>query len=226
MIPLNYPIGNRPNTMELRNCVPSPKELFDFEYDFYTNDEDLKTEFETLFYENYFFREIGQETYDRFKFMLRSRLNMKMKYYRQLYQSEIDAYEIGWLTQKDLQDTFERELDNTTNINNQSEDITKATNKNLNDSFFSDTPSSKVDDIEDFMSNASRDKGTNENDVTSNSTTKGLQTGKVLEKTTYRSKGQIGVQTVAQPVQWWREQMLNINEMLIDECSDLFYLIY
>lgn len=226
MIPLNYPIDSRPNTLELRNCVPSPQELFDFPYEFYTEDPELKLEFETLFYENYFFREIGQEAYDRFKFMLRSRLNLKMKLYKQLYKSEIEAYEVGWLTQKDLQDTFTREVDNTTNVDNESTDTTKAKNTNNNDSFFSDTPTSKVDDIEKYMTNASRDKAINENDVTSNSKSKGLQTGKMLETTTYKSKGQIGIQTVAQPVEWWRAQMININEMLIEECADLFYLIY
>lgn len=216
----------RPNTIELRNCVSTPQELFDFDYKFYTEDIEVKKEFEELFYNEYFFREIGQETYQRFKQMLKQKLNIKMKLYKQLYQSEIEAYEVGWLTQKDLKDTFEREVDGIVNQESESTDTTNSTNTSKNDSFFSDTPSSKIDDIEQYMSNASRDKATNNADINSTSKGKGTSNNKTIEKTTYHSTGQVGIQTVAQPVQWWREQMININEMLIDEFKDLFFLLY
>lgn len=216
----------RQGTMDLRNCVSSPDELFDFEYDFYSEDEEIKKNFESLFYQHYYFYEIGQETYARFKYMLRTNLNLKMPYYKQLYQSEIEAYEIGWLNQKDMIDTFERELEGTVDQTTESKDISKSTNKSKSDNFFSDTPSSKVDDIENYMSNATRDKMDSEGNLDNTSSAKGNTKNKTIERTTYHSKGQIGIQTVAQPVQWWREQMINLNEIIIEDMRELFMLLY
>ena len=51
-------------------------------------------------------------------------------------------------------------------------------------------------------------------------------TGKDKENYTLTGKGNIGITSSASLLKDWREVMININEMLILECRDLFMLIY
>ena len=64
--------------------------------------------------------------------------------------------------------------------------------------------------------------GTSQNDVkaTSNSQT-------ILEETTINeSHGDVGIQTPAYAIMEWRKVILNINQMIIEDCRDLFMKIY
>ena len=97
-------------TLELRKIKP----VFDFDYDFY--DSEFKCDFEKKFIDHYYFYEIGFETIARFKHHLRSHLNKKMPYYTQLYKSEMKAQDIDFLLNKDLKETFVRELEASGNI--------------------------------------------------------------------------------------------------------------
>ena len=46
------------------------------------------------------------------------------------------------------------------------------------------------------------------------------------EKTTFTSKGDVGIQTPAYAITEWRKVIININKMIIDECEDLFIKLY
>ena len=46
------------------------------------------------------------------------------------------------------------------------------------------------------------------------------------EKTTFTSKGDIGVQTPAYAITEWRKVIINLNQMIINECEDLFMKLY
>lgn len=75
-------------TLELREIIENftgSETLFDFEYPFY--DEEKRAEFETKFISHFYFKEIGVETYGRFKFNLRERLNLIMPVYNKFYLS-------------------------------------------------------------------------------------------------------------------------------------------
>lgn len=96
-------------TLEL-NELHTP---FDFDYPFY--DEDMKAEFERKFVLHYFFNEIGQETSYRFKKRLQARLTNNYPKYKQLYESELASNGISFLLNKDLKETFIREIDSTGN---------------------------------------------------------------------------------------------------------------
>ena len=73
---------------------------------------------------------------------------------------------------------------------------------------------------------------------TSNSTsnTQGTseQSGKTLgsnkqelsESTIFTSRGDVGIQTPAYAIAEWRKVLININQLMIDECKDLFMKIY
>ena len=52
------------------------------------------------------------------------------------------------------------------------------------------------------------------------------KTGKLLEKTDLISQGNIGTTSSAELLEKWREVLINIDEIIIDECNDLFMQIY
>ena len=85
--------------------------VFNFDYDFYTDDPNIKQAFETKFIDRYMFNEIGFETVSRFKHYLKERLNSIAPYYKQLYETELKSKDIQFLLNKDLKETFIRELE-------------------------------------------------------------------------------------------------------------------
>ena len=117
-------------TLELRTIYEDPNfKLFDFDYEFYDNA--LKSNFERKFFEHYYFDEIGFPTIQKFKHMLKAKLNLIMPYYKQLYNIEVQSINVDFLLQKDLKETFVREIENSSNMsgnissngNNNSENI-------------------------------------------------------------------------------------------------------
>lgn len=61
--------------------------LFDFSYPIY--DKDYKSVLETKIIKHFYTREIGAETYGRWKLFLDVKMNLIMPYYNKLYQSEL-----------------------------------------------------------------------------------------------------------------------------------------
>ena len=315
-------------TIELRKIHETPGMcVFDFEYDFY--EEQFRCEFEQKFIDHYYFDEIGFETVARFKHNLKAHLNKKMPYYRQLYRTELEAENINFLLNKDLRETFLREVDtedkltgsNTLNgtdtnvlkgsvtasgsdtdqfngsVSASGKDIDKVdgsitssgadtntvdgtvTNKGITndhkESVIADgvaSASLKAESLtsvsQDTVDTTNKDnttttvdygkKDTTDNtstttygrtdttdntstttygrkdttDSTSTDTTSRTGTnnedreGKLLEKTELISKGNIGVTSSAELLEKWRSVLINLDEIIIDECRDLFMGIY
>ena len=209
-------------TLELRTLKETPNyNLFDFDYELYDNN--LKPVFEEKFFEYFYFDEIGYPTVQRFKHMLKSKLHMIMPYYKQLYETELRAKDIDFLLNKDLTETFIRDL--TSNATATSTVESNGSNSGVNDGFQSNTPQSKlVQDIEHYMSSANRDKtSSNYNDNnSSNSATN--NTGR--EETTLVSKGNIGITSSAELLEKWRKVIINIDELIFEDMQDLFMMVY
>ena len=193
--------------------------LFDFDYDFYTTNQDVKASFETKFIDTYLFHEIGQETVARFKHFLKRRLNNIMPYYKQLYETELRTKDIDFMLNKDLTETFERILDSENNSTVDS-NSTNTSNDNVKESF-----------LEQGLASISvKDKltGVSSNDTTldSNSNSTSTDTTHNRESTKLVSQGNIGVTSSAELLEKWRKILINIDELIINECSDLFMQIY
>ena len=54
----------------------------------------------------------------------------------------------------------------------------------------------------------------------------GNTSNKEKETTTLISQGNIGVTSSAELLKQWREVLINIDNMIIEDCKDLFMLIY
>ena len=206
-------------TLELRRIHQTHK-IFDFDYDFYTNDETIKYNFEDKFINEYYFNEIGFETVGRFKQRLRAKLNKIMPYYTQLYQTELRAKDIDFMLNKDLEEVYERVLEGSNTSKN---DVT------VDNSSTSNVLESNIDN-----GNASLEleKGslTNVGKSTINDNTKSSNsvndTTNQTEKTKLTSKGNIGVTSSAELLEKWRKVIINIDDLIINECSDLFMQVY
>ncbi len=220
-------------TIELRYLVNDPNhDVFDFSYDFF--DDNLRGVFEELFIQKYFFYEIGVETVDRWKAMLQAHLNIKMPYYRKLYEIELAQKGINFLLNKDLREEFSRTL---TEDEKQNENMTtnNNTNNNTTDNTNTNYVESSLDNgLADLTDERATTKSNNLVDSTMTSLIKsnGLsdrtnnKLNNVLEKTVLTSQGNIGITSSAELVEKWRNSVINLMEMLIDSCIELFMLIY
>ena len=206
-------------TLELRHIHQTFK-VFNFDYDFYTNSDIIKSKFEEKFIDEYYFHEIGQETVARFQHRLRTRLNKIMPYYKQLYDTELAAKDINFLLNKDLTETFERVVTgesssiNDLTVSDQGETNNKESNiENGNASLELENGSLTN------VSKTSLSNNTNSNNTSRDNTNQN-------EITTLKSQGNIGITSSAELLDKWRSVIINIDQMIIDACDDLFMQVY
>ena len=203
-------------TLELRYLYEDENfKLFDFPYNLYNND--LKPWFEEKFYQHFMFYEIGFDTIGMFKQRLMSKLNDIYPYYKQLYETEIRAKGIDFMLNKDLKESYVRELTSNSNSNQESNVTSNSlsTAGQLTPSLIAN--SQKIDK---FMDSAQKDNSS------SNSTSTGESNGNSREEYTLTSQGNIGITSSAELLTKWRETILNIDLMIFEECNDLFMQIF
>ena len=213
-------------TIELRQIENCLCYLFPKGFPFYTDSEELRKNFIQKFYDEYMFREIGFETTERFKRCLLGKLNLIMPYYEQIYQTELESKNINFMLNKDLTETFEREITGTSEVNsNATTNASGTSSANSNDMMY-DTPNTRIDDITKYPTQGSQ--GENNASTTSNATSTNNQTGEnsQTERTTLISKGTIGITSSAQLLKEWRDVIINIDRMILDDLEDLFLLLY
>lgn len=238
-------------TLEIRQMIDNPLiGLFTFDYDFYSDNPKDKEEFEKLFIQWYYFREIGFETPERFKMKLQAKLNVIMPYYRQLALTEWDKVRTveQMMTSKNLKETTTHEQ--TINGNNESsvtgESSQSGTSTSSQQQTSTNTQNAKSSNLNDGVSKASLNEGFltsttaitdngnqnisgNSNDTSEISSTQNSSVTNnqlLTESTTFTSQGDVGIQTPAYAITEWRKVLININQQIIDECRDLFMSIY
>ena len=203
-------------TLELRYMYEDENfKLFDFPYNLYDND--LKPWFEEKFFQHFMFYEIGFDTIGMFKQRLMSKLNDIFPYYKQLYETEIKTKGIDFMLNKDLKESYVRELTSNSNSNQESNVSSNSlsTAGQLTPSLIAN--SQKIDK---FMDSAQKDNSS------SNSTSIGESNGNSREEYTLTSQGNIGITSSAELLTKWRETLLNIDLMIFEECNDLFMQIF
>ena len=218
--------------------------MFNFEYPFYIDDEEAKTKFEEKFMLYYWNCEIGFETFARFQKALQARLTIKMPYYQQLYETELASKDINFLLNKDLRETFTREINTeneTSGTNNTKQTSNNESSLNQEGTTTNTHKESSISDgvstsslVDGYLTGVSSDNGSNSTSGTTNSTdnltSEGTlsqsENGKTVEKTDLLSQGNIGITSSAELLQKWREVLINIDEIIIEDCRDLFMKIY
>lgn len=208
--------------------------IFSFNFPMY--DESYRNVLETKILKHFYTREIGLETYGLWKLKLETKLNEIMPFYNELYQTTV--YDFDPFTDVDYTDTRTggKTDESTGNETNTTESNSNGTvNGTVNSTNkYSDLPQGSVSDI-DIQSNAyltnatinsETSNTTNENTVTGNGTTN--TTNKLTSTEEYVNKivGKRGSQTYMQLVNEIRENIINIDMMIIDELECLFMQIW
>lgn len=212
-------------TIELRALNNPPFfKLFDFKYDFY--EESKKEQFEQKFIDYFYMREIEHATAEEFKHELRTKLNLIAPYYKQLYETELKSKNIEFLLNKDLKETFIREIESDTeslsNFSNESNGKAKVETLSTTN----DTPQNRVDDLDKYISSASKDKNTSDTSSSDNGSSISQNSNTAKEETTLISQGNIGTTSSAQLLRDWREVLINIDMMILEECEELFFKLF
>ena len=91
--------------------------IFPSTYDFYLDEAQARKAFEDKFIKHYYYREIAFESPFMFIQKLESHLLLNMPYWKQLYQTELESRDINFLLNKDLHETFIREIESENKIN-------------------------------------------------------------------------------------------------------------
>lgn len=212
-------------TLEFRTLVDD-KDFVIFDFDYNLFDNSLKPEFEVLFCEYFYFRDIGHETVDRFKFELRNKLNMLYPYYKEYWKTVKQVEVEKFMETKDLHETFTRTLEGEVLHNSTSNQNSSMNQTNKNTSKFSDTPRGEIGNIERFMSQASvnDDNSNTISSLTGNDTSN--QNNRVSETTEFHSVGDLGVSSSGLLIQGWRDVITNIYQLMFDDMEELFFGLY
>ena len=172
------------------------------------------------------FREIGQETVSRFKHQLKTLLNIRMPYYKQLYETELKSKDINFMLNKDLKEEFLIEVENESSGISTTDGTSSSQSTGENENKFFDSPQQRVNNLDEYFTNVTKDTtDSNVNSSVSN-TNETTSTAKSTQKQTNLSQGNIGITSSAELLQKWRDVLINIDEMIIQECDTLFMQVF
>lgn len=173
-------------------------------------------ELETKIIKAYYMREIGFETVERFKLALNETLNRIMPYYIELYKS-ISLQGDNPLENVDLIDHSDRATRNTNTNNTTSSVESNGNSKQV----FEDTPSNELGPDTNYATNITTnnaentDKGSSESEGTSD-------TDDTYDRHVHGLQGYSKQDLIAR----YRENIINVDELIILELRDLFMLLY
>lgn len=198
----------------------SRAKIFSFDYPIF--DASYKPTLETKILKHYYTREIAAETYGRWKLFLESRMLEIMPYYNELYETtllDFDIFEdVNYRRSGDR--TIDEDGTHTDTTNTESTDNTVTWDK------YSDTPQGSVQNIDNdsYLTNARKNTGDSEGTV--DTTNQGSHTRDTVEEYSELIKGKMPGKSYMQLIQEFRDNILGIDKMVIDDLSDLFMMIY
>lgn len=251
MIPYNaLNFSTSKTTVELRDLVNNGVDIWAFDYPSYYKG-DAKKEFEQKVIDHYYFREIGQETTGRWLHYFRTKVREIMPYYIELYESvdllkgagdPFEAYNLtetytrthssqgstSGSSETDSEGTSERSMNGTHTKNSDSEGVRK----------HSDTPQGSINNLETYMTDGTIDtldasenvtdteSATDTNTARANASSESTSADSGEESYTLTRRGNIGVQPLGQELKVYREALINVDMMVINELNDLFLKVY
>lgn len=198
--------------------------LFDQPYNLYNNE--LKPYFEEKFFQHFMFYEIGFDNVNIFKQHLISTLNDIYPKYKQLYETEIRCQNIDFMLNKDLKESYVRKLNGESEGNSHATSNTDNISNNNDLSIANDTPQNKIDDLDKYMTSASKTNSNSTNNSSSNANNTIKNKSNNVEEYELISQGNIGVTSSAELLEKWRNVLINIDLMIFKELENLFLFVF
>lgn len=215
-----------------------------FNFDFPIFDENYRQVLCRKILKHYYTREIAHETVGRWKLALNAKLNEIMPYYNQLYKSELlefnPFYDVDLTRSREGSGTSNKTSNNTETNSGTSKNVSSGSGTSNTDTLnrFSDTPQNSMDTqgIADSAPLTTVTK-VNEDNTTTNESTDTLtrndnRTGKGAENINSTDKyietvrGKQGTENYSSLLKKFRETFLNIDMMIIEDCSDCFFTLW
>lgn len=215
-----------------------------FNFDFPIFDENYRQVLCRKILKHYYTREIAHETVGRWKLALNAKLNEIMPYYNQLYKSELlefnPFYDVDLTRSREGSGTSNRTSNNTETNSGTSKNVSSGSSTNNTDTLnrFSDTPQNSMDtqgiadsvplttvtkvNEDNTTSNESTDTLTRNDNKTGSGTENINNTDKYIETV----KGKQGTENYSSLLKKFRETFLNIDMMIIEDCSDCFFTLW
>lgn len=198
--------------------------LFDQPYNLYNNE--LKPYFQEKFFQHFMFYEIGFDNINIFKQHLISTLNDIYPKYKQLYETEIRCQNIDFMLNKDLKESYIRKLNGESEGNSQATSTSDNTSNTNDLSIANDTPQNKIDDLDKYMTSASKSNSNSSNNSTSNANNTIKNKSNNTEEYELISQGNIGITSSAELLEKWRNVLINIDLMIFKELENLFLFVF
>lgn len=215
-----------------------------FNFDFPIFDENYRQILCRKILKHYYTREIAHETVGRWKLALNAKLNEIMPYYNQLYKSELlefnPFYDVDLTRSREGSGTSNKTSNNTETNSGTSKNVSSGSGTSNTDTLnrFSDTPQNSMDtqgiadsvplttvtkvNEDNTTTNESTDTLTRNDTKTGNGTENINNTDKYIETV----KGKQGTENYSSLLKKFRETFLNIDMMIIEDCSDCFFTLW
>lgn len=216
--------------------------VFNFEFPIF--DENYRQVLCRKILKHYYTREIAHETVGRWKLALNAKLNEIMPYYNQLYNSELlefnPFYDVDLTRSREGSGTSNRTSNNRETNSGTSKNVSRGSSTNNTDTLnrFSDTPQNSMDtqgiadsvplttvtkvNEDNMASNESTDTLTRNDNKTGSGTENINNTDKYIETVS----GKQGTENYSSLLKKFRETFLNIDMMIIEDCSDCFFTLW
>lgn len=199
-------------TVEIRHLISDD---FDFGLDKYPIfDESYRTHLNTAILMHFYFREIGCETAQMFKFFLNRKMAEIMPVYNGYYESARKEYDpLSTISLTEVVDgTSESEKQNTS----------ESKNSSTAKGHYSDTPMGLLNDI--YSTEYATTANSSENSDSAESKTEGKEKGK--NQQTRKVTGKNDSKTFGELIRDYRETLINVDTLIFDELEPLFMQIW
>ena len=195
-------------TIELRHVLNMDDfNLFDFDYPI--TDLGWKNELEQAFIDKFYFNEIGLETIDRWKHALKIKMNLIMPYYDKLYMTTLEDYDpfLTMSIKEEYTDTGKTENTSSASASGSGDYETVGTDYPHTSAITTDIPSDRSK-TESATVNTSESSGETKTQKDYSKLLEGFQGDR------------------SELIKKYRDNILNVTEMVLDELKTLFILVY
>lgn len=208
--------------------------LFNFEYPIF--DEEYRPVLEQKIIKHFYTREIAHETIGMFILRLDVKMNEIMPYYNELYKSaklEFDPLTDTHYTSAN-KGTISTEGESSGGGGSTTDQVYNTQSSGEEKSVFHDTPQGFVDTVDleggGYATNVRKQNGSsNGNGSSKNINTNNYNnTGKNTTTNDYviEVSGKSGRSSYAKLIQEFRDSLINIDKMILDELKPLFFMLY
>lgn len=202
------------------------KNLIDNNFDFQMTsypifDENYRDTLNQKILNHYYESEIGFETASLFRFYLNNKLNEIMPYYNDLYNIQKEVLRNA-TNNVNLTETFTRDTSTNTTSNSRSNNNGTNNSKNV----FLDTPQGNTYkgtiDSTNYATNVTWNKNDTTNSITDNSSSMGNGNENYIKKIIGNNGNKYSIEILEQI----KNNLMNIDLMIINDLNDLFMGIY